>query len=233
MKLMRRCLVLALAALGLAGSGFAPSAQAAAGDPFVKACRTSVNSAALAGCVPNVRGLTDGAALSPDGRQLYVSTSASGAGTFNGIQQYNRDGAGSAGPGRLLVGRGLRGMHDGRGPRPRTRHALQPRRQDALRRSVQQPLRAQPQHHTGALNQVGACFGGAAGCTGITAGNDALGVAVTDSHVYLRGTTHSRSSTASATARSRRARATSKDAPQGCTDASGSEGSGLQDGGLV
>ena len=77
MTLARRCLFLAVAALAL--TAFAPSAQAADGDPFVRACRTGVNAAPHAGCTPNVRGATSGAALSPDGRQLYVSMSTVGA----------------------------------------------------------------------------------------------------------------------------------------------------------
>ena len=49
MKMTRRCLVVALAALGLTGSAFATPAMAADGDPFVRACRTSVEAAAFPG----------------------------------------------------------------------------------------------------------------------------------------------------------------------------------------
>jgi hypothetical protein len=190
MTLARRCLVLALATVGLAGSALASSAQAAAGDPFQRACRTSVNSAPIADCVPNVRGLTRATALSPDGRHLYVSVLTSGANTFTGIQLFNRDPSTGAlsQPANscwsavafedCTVVPGLSWGYDMRlDPDGETLY-LASAGADTL-------FAFDRSSSSGALDPL-PCFGSAAGCTALTPLSGVLAVVASDSNVYLR-----------------------------------------------
>ena len=73
-----------LAVLGAAG--MTSVASAADGDLFIDGCVTRGRGPP---CATAVTGLPVGVAASPDGKQLYVGTIATGPGSFTGLQIYN------------------------------------------------------------------------------------------------------------------------------------------------
>jgi hypothetical protein len=70
-------------------------AGAADGDMYIDGCVARVVSAP---CSQAVTGLPQGVAVSPDGRQLYVGTTANGVGSFTGLQIYDVNASGVATP---------------------------------------------------------------------------------------------------------------------------------------
>src|SRR5688500_4789470 len=75
-----------LATLGVLA--FAPAAQSAVGDVFLKSCTTIT---ATPPCAGGVQGPTRGVAISPDGRMVVVSAMPQGAGQPNGMLVYARN----------------------------------------------------------------------------------------------------------------------------------------------